>query len=393
MFALAVKSGIPIISAQTTDTVNVQAVIQELAGETVSQAPDKMSGLSMHKPCRVFWTTKAIACDEALYSDLIAKNKCLIVINHPDPGPLAFSVGVIPTPKKMIRELLEQVLPGNEVEGMLSCFSGLTIKDLGEVARLTMVRDGSLTSQGVLHTRALLASKTQGLQQIDTSMGIYVPYAPLEAWVALNKPFFSHPPDPRLIPRGLLLQGPPGTGKTEAAKFIANQWKIPAYRLDLTSALGRYVGESEGNVLRVLNTLDEEEPNLVLIDECEKLFNGGSDQGVTSRILSQLLWWMQAHRSRVFTVMTTNDSTAIPQELYRSGRIDKAFTIEKLEYYSAAELSVQIVSSFKPKITKEDGDVINEALDDLLSEQEDTKVSHAQITQLMYDLIKQHKWF
>lgn len=263
MFSLAIKSGIPIISAHTTDTVNVQAVIEEIAGESVSQAPDKMSGLAMHKSCRVFWTTKHLTCDENLYSELVAKGKSLVVINHPDPGQLAFSVGTIPTPKKLMRDLLEQVLPEHEVEGMMSCFSGLTLKDLGEVARLTMVRDNALTSQGVLHTRALLASKTQGLQQIDTSMGIYVPYGPLKAWVGLNKPFFIDPPDPRLIPRGLLLQGPPGTGKTEAAKFIANQWKIPAYRLDLTSALGRYVGESEGNVLRVLNTLDQEEPCLV----------------------------------------------------------------------------------------------------------------------------------
>lgn len=132
---------------------------------------------------------------------------------------------------------------------------------------------------------------------------------------------------------------------------------------------------------------------VVLVDECEKLFNGGSDQGVTSRILSQLLWWMQAHRSRVFTVMTTNDSSAIPQELYRSGRIDKTFQIEKLDRDQAYLLAHQIVLSFNVKLNPNKDQTILDSIDEFMESQEDNLMSHAQVTQVMYDLIKTHKWF
>lgn len=131
---------------------------------------------------------------------------------------------------------------------------------------------------------------------------------------------------------------------------------------------------------------------IVLVDECEKLFNGGSDQGVTSRILSQLLWWMQAHRSRVFTIMTTNDSSAIPQELYRSGRIDKSFQIEKLSSGSAQILANQIAQSFGVELTWSNKKIILNSIDLFMESQEDNRMSHAQVTQCMYDLIKEHKW-
>jgi hypothetical protein len=392
MFALAVKSGIPIVSAQTSDTVNIKMVVEELIGETAQPAPEKMSVLTATSGCRVFWTTKAIPCDEALYSNLINHGKCLIVLNHPEPGPLAFSVGSIPTPKKLMRDVLEQVIPESEIDGLLSCFSGLTIKDLGEVAQMTMVRDGSLSPKGVLHTRALLAAKTQGIQHVDTALGVYVPFGPLADWVALNAPFFTQPPDDRLTPRGVLLNGPPGTGKTQAAKYIANQWNVPLYRLDLTSALGKYVGESEGNFSRILSLLDQEQPALVLLDEVEKLFTQATDQGVTYRLLSQLLWWLQEHTSRVFVVMTTNDVSAIPKELYRGRRIDRVFDIEKLNLEESLSLAREILKSFKKSPTNGNLQVLTKDLSEFWSSQEDG-LSHAQITQRVYDLVKTENWY
>lgn len=393
MFSLAVKSGIPIISVQTTDTVNVQAVIQELTGETALEAPDKPGSLVSHPSCRVFWTLKAPDCDANLYANLISHGKCLVVVNHPDPGDLVFSAGVLPVPKSLLRQVLKEIIPEDEIDGLLPCFSGLTLKDFGEVARLTMVRDNSLTPKGILHTRALLVTKTQGLQQVDTDLGVYLPHEPLEAWVKLNEPYFTNPPDPRLTPRGVLLNGPPGTGKSQSAKYFANQWKVPLYRLDLTSALGKYVGESESQFNRILGILDQEQPSIVLLDEVEKLFTQASDTGVTYRLLSQLLWWLQEHTSRVFVVMTTNDLSAIPSEMYRGRRIDKVFDIQKLGVDEALVLASSIVQSFKTTISSHEKKQINQCVKNYTNGQEDRSISHAQVTQLMYDLIKQNHWF
>lgn len=72
---------------------------------------------------------------------------------------------------------------------------------------------------------------------------------------------------------------------------------------------------------------------VIIFDEVEKVFQSQSDSGVTSRMLSQLLWWLQSHKSKVFTVMTTNDMAKIPEELYREGRIDQTIPFLGIESY------------------------------------------------------------
>ena len=46
-------------------------------------------------------------------------------------------------------------------------------------------------------------------------------------------------------------------------------------------------------------------------------------RGTTTTMMSQLLWWLAEHKSRVLTIMTTNNSKVLPKELYREGRIDE----------------------------------------------------------------------
>ena len=48
-------------------------------------------------------------------------------------------------------------------------------------------------------------------------------------------------------------------------------------------------------------------------------------------MMSQLLWWLAEHRSRVLAIMTTNNAKALPKELYREGRMDKVMVFEGLE--------------------------------------------------------------
>ena len=39
-----------------------------------------------------------------------------------------------------------------------------------------------------------------------------------------------------------------------------------------------------------------------------------------------MLWWLAEHKSRVLTIMTTNNDKILPKELYREGRIDEVMT-------------------------------------------------------------------
>ena len=69
------------------------------------------------------------------------------------------------------------------------------------------------------------------------------------------------------------------------------------------------------------------------IDEIEKGLNGvqssgSTDGGVTSRIFSTILTWMQEKTSPVFVVATANNINLLPPELLRKGRFDEIFFVD-----------------------------------------------------------------
>jgi hypothetical protein len=199
---------------------------------------------------------------------------------------------------------------------------------------MTMTRDESLTPAGINETRRGY-NNLRGISPVDTAMDYYESPSYLTEFLQHNTSFFINPVHPSLVPRGALFDGPPGTGKTAGAKHIAQTFGVPLYRLDLGAMMGKYVGDSEGNLNAALAQIDQVEPCVVILDEVEKVFKGNGDSGVTSRLLSQLLWWLQEHKSKVFTVMTTNDIDAIPVELYREGRVDKTMQFLGITGYAA----------------------------------------------------------
>ena len=91
-----------------------------------------------------------------------------------------------------------------------------TLKDVGEVAKMTMTRDEALSARGVNETRRGYRN-LKGIQQVDTNISYYVEPSYLSDWLATNTQFFIHPVHPSLVPKGLLFDGPPGclAGNTE----------------------------------------------------------------------------------------------------------------------------------------------------------------------------------
>lgn len=69
----------------------------------------------------------------------------------------------------------------------------------------------------------------------------------------------------------VLLYGPSGTGKTMTASVIANELNLGLYRVDLSSVLSKYIGETEKHLARLFD--QAESGNVVLcFDEAESLF-------------------------------------------------------------------------------------------------------------------------
>jgi len=66
--------------------------------------------------------------------------------------------------------------------------------------------------------------------------------------------------------KGVLLCGWPGCGKTAIAKATANEFGFPLFWFDIGALFGRYVGESEENTRKVIETLDSIGRCVVLID-------------------------------------------------------------------------------------------------------------------------------
>ena len=69
---------------------------------------------------------------------------------------------------------------------------------------------------------------------------------------------------------------------------------------------------------------------MLWIDEIEKGLSGiqssgSTDGGVTSRIFSTILTWMQEKTSPVFVVATANNINQLPPKLLRKGRFDEIF--------------------------------------------------------------------
>lgn len=134
-------------------------------------------------------------------------------------------------------------------------------------------------------------------------------------------------------PKGLLLLGVPGCGKSLTAKSIASNWEMPLLRLDIGKVFQGLVGSSEDNIRRAISTAEAVAPCVLWIDEIEKGLSGvqssgSTDGGVTSRIFSTILTWMQEKTSPVFVVATANNINLLPPELLRKGRFDEIFFVD-----------------------------------------------------------------
>lgn len=133
------------------------------------------------------------------------------------------------------------------------------------------------------------------------------------------------------VPKGVLIAGIPGCGKSLNAKAAAKLFEVPLLRLDMGRLMGKYIGESEGNMRKAINMAEAIAPCVLWVDELEKAFAGvsgdGGDSGVTTRLFGNFLTWLQEKDSPVFVVATANDISKLPPELLRKGRFDEIFYV------------------------------------------------------------------
>jgi len=116
-----------------------------------------------------------------------------------------------------------------------------------------------------------------------------------------------------------LFAGPSGTGKTMAAEVLANQLRLDLYRIDLSSVMSKYIGETEKNLRRVFDAA-EESGAILLFDEADAMFGKRSEvkdshDRYANIEVSYLLQRMEAYRG--LAILTTNMRSALDPAFLR----------------------------------------------------------------------------
>ncbi len=127
------------------------------------------------------------------------------------------------------------------------------------------------------------------------------------------------------VPMGYLLCGPVGTGKTFLAECYAGSIGIPCVKL--LNFRSKYVGETEGNLEKILKVLRVMGPVAVIIDEADAMLGdrqGGSDSGTSGRVFGQFATQMgnTDYRGRIIWFLLTCRPDLLPIDLKRQGRCE-----------------------------------------------------------------------
>ena len=159
-----------------------------------------------------------------------------------------------------------------------------------------------------------------------------------------------------------LFAGSSGTGKTMAAEVLGNELQLDVYRIDLSSVIDKYIGETEKNLKRIFDAA-EGGGVILLFDEADALFGKrtevkDSHDRHANVGVSYLLQRMEAYRG--LAVLTTNLKNSLDQAFLRRLRFvvqfpfpdaeqraeiwrrafPKQTPIRELDYLKLAKLSV-----------------------------------------------------
>jgi hypothetical protein len=223
---------------------------------------------------------------------------------------------------------------------LIQNLQGLTLREAEKIITRQIVEDGSLRARDV---EGVIAAKRQAVQQ-DGLLEFYPPeyglgevagLKGLKEWLVKRRSVVTDAQ--RAVdfglrfPKGILLLGVPGCGKSMCAKAVATEWGLPLLKLDPANLYDKYIGDSEKNFKRALQTAERMAPVILWIDELEKAFAQGGDDadgGVSRRVFGSFLAWLQERRGDVFVVATSNDVSRLPPEFIRKGRFDEVFFVD-----------------------------------------------------------------
>lgn len=117
----------------------------------------------------------------------------------------------------------------------------------------------------------------------------------------------------------VLFSGESGTGKTMAAEILANELNLDLYRVDLSTVVSKYIGETEKNLGRIFDAA-ENNGVILLFDEADSLFGKRSEvkdshDRYANLEVSYLLQRMEAFQG--LAILTTNLKSSLDKAFLR----------------------------------------------------------------------------
>lgn len=246
----------------------------------------------------------------------------------------------------VLRDLYSRVsvdvtLTEEDTNRLLNNIKGLTLTEAEKVITKIVIEDGKLSSEdirGVIDAKRDIVERDGVLEYypVEESMADIADLKGLKSWLSKRKEIIVNPEKAEefglSFPKGVLLLGVPGCGKSLCAKAVATEWGLPLLKLDPSNIYNKYIGETEKNFKRAMDTAEKMSPVILWVDEIEKAFSsaGGDteDGGVSRRIFGTFLSWLQDRKGDVFIVATANDVTKLPPEFLRKGRFDEIFFVD-----------------------------------------------------------------
>ena len=225
------------------------------------------------------------------------------------------------------------------LDELAMAFKGLTKFEINNLLALAYANDGELTRADlglIFEQKKQMIMKSGILEMVNVKESVddIGGLENLKEWFAKKAKVIKNIHEAEKfgvdMPKGVLIAGVPGCGKSLNAKVASILFEVPLLRMDMGRLMGKYVGESEGNMRRAIALSEAISPCVLWIDELEKAFagiNGHGGSEVTVRLFGNFLTWMQDKESPVFVVATANNIMDLPPELMRKGRFDEIYFV------------------------------------------------------------------
>ncbi len=240
--------------------------------------------------------------------------------------------------KTLVTGLLDQrAQDPATVDRLVASLKGMSLTEAEHLLRRLLDRHSDLDEaffREVLGEKEQITRKEGILEFVppDASLSKLGGLDQLKEWVSERHALFQ--PEARAQglprPRGVLMMGISGCGKSLAVKIIAQEWKLPLFRLDMNLVFAGVHGSAEWIFHRALEAVESVAPAILWIDEIEMGIAGYNEgeTGANTRIFSSFLTWMQEHKGDVFVAATANRIHLLPAEILRKGRFDQVFFVD-----------------------------------------------------------------